>query len=81
MPIFEYICQGCDYQFEALVYGDAMAAAGQLWRVFLALVAMLLLAVDALRRKDTTKAREILSDLSRQFPHNRLYTEELARLR
>ena len=42
--------------------------------------ARLLLAVDALRRKDTAKAREILSDLSRQFPHNRLYTEELARL-
>jgi hypothetical protein len=36
--------------------------------------------VDALRRKDTTKAREILTDLSRQFPHNRLYAEELARL-
>ena len=43
--------------------------------------ARLLLAVDALRRKDTAKAREILNDLSRQFPHNRLYAEELARLR
>lgn len=42
--------------------------------------ARLLLAVDALRRKDTGKAREILTNLSRQFPHNRLYTEELARL-
>jgi hypothetical protein len=42
--------------------------------------ARLLLAVDALRRKDTAKAREILGDLSRQFPHNRLYGEELARL-
>ncbi len=42
--------------------------------------ARLLLAVDALRRKDTAKAREILTDLSRQFPHNRLYAEELARL-
>ncbi len=42
--------------------------------------ARLLLAVDALRRKDTAKAREILGDLSRQFPHNRLYAEELARL-
>ena len=42
--------------------------------------ARLLLAVDALRRKDNAKAREILSDLSRQFPHNRLYAEELARL-
>jgi len=42
--------------------------------------ARLLLAVAALRKKDTTQARSILSDLSRQFPHNRLYTEELARL-
>ena len=25
MPIFEYICQGCDYQFEALVYGKEKA--------------------------------------------------------
>jgi putative FmdB family regulatory protein len=22
MPIFEYICQGCDHEFEALVYGN-----------------------------------------------------------
>jgi putative FmdB family regulatory protein len=22
MPIFEYICQGCDHEFEALVYGS-----------------------------------------------------------
>jgi putative FmdB family regulatory protein len=21
MPIFEYVCQGCDHEFEALVYG------------------------------------------------------------
>ena len=42
--------------------------------------ARLLLAVDALRRKDTGQAREILRDLARQFPHNRLYVEELARL-
>jgi hypothetical protein len=42
--------------------------------------ARLLLAVDALRRKDTGKAREILMGLSEQFPHNRLYVEELARL-
>jgi len=42
--------------------------------------ARLLLAVDALRRKDTGKAREILTGLSQQFPHNRLYVEELARL-
>jgi hypothetical protein len=42
--------------------------------------ARLLLAVAALRGKDRTQAREILLDLSRQFPHNRLYAEELARL-
>jgi hypothetical protein len=42
--------------------------------------ARLLLAVDALRRKDTTKAREILTGLTNQFPHNRLYAEELGRL-
>ena len=42
--------------------------------------ARLLLAVDALRRKDTGKAREILTALTQQFPHNRLYVEELARL-
>jgi hypothetical protein len=42
--------------------------------------ARLLLAVDALRRKDTPKAREILTGLTQQFPHNRLYVEELARL-
>ncbi len=42
--------------------------------------ARLLLAVAALRNKDRAQAREILRDLSQQFPHNRLYTEELARL-
>ena len=42
--------------------------------------ARLLLAVDALRHKDSGQAREILRDLARQFPHNRLYAEELARL-
>lgn len=25
MPIFEYICRGCDHQFEALVYGKQKA--------------------------------------------------------
>ena len=25
MPIFEYICQECDHQFEALVYGQQKA--------------------------------------------------------
>jgi len=42
--------------------------------------ARLLLAVAALRDKDHSQAREILLDLSREFPHNRLYAEELARL-
>jgi len=42
--------------------------------------ARLLLAVDALRRKDRAQARALLEGLARQFPHNRLYTEELGRL-
>ena len=42
--------------------------------------ARLLLAVAALRNKDREQAREILIGLVREFPHNRLYTEELARL-
>jgi len=42
--------------------------------------ARLLLAVAALRDKNRAQAREILSDLTREFPHNRLYVEELARL-
>jgi hypothetical protein len=42
--------------------------------------ARLLLAVAALRNKDRVQARDILSDLARQFPHNRLYSEELTRL-
>ena len=43
--------------------------------------ARLLLALAALRDRDPGRARAILSDLAAQFPHNRLYTEELARLR
>jgi hypothetical protein len=43
--------------------------------------ARLLLAVAALRNKDRAQAREILDGLAREFPHNRLYTDELARLR
>ncbi len=43
--------------------------------------AQLLLAVAALRDKDRQKAREILSDLAREFPDNPLYSKELARLR
>lgn len=42
--------------------------------------ARLLLAVAALRNKDRTQARDILANLAREFPHNRLYAEELARL-
>jgi hypothetical protein len=42
--------------------------------------ARLLLAVAALRNQDRVQARDILGDLVRQFPHNRLYAEELARL-
>jgi len=26
MPIFEYVCKKCEYQFEALVYGKQKAA-------------------------------------------------------
>ena len=43
--------------------------------------ARLLLAVAALRGQDRGQARQILEDLARQFPHNQLYAEELARLR
>jgi hypothetical protein len=42
--------------------------------------ARLLLAVAALRQKDVPQAREILASLSREFPHNRLYAQELAGL-
>jgi hypothetical protein len=42
--------------------------------------AQLLLAVAALRDQDREQARAILRDLATQFPHNRLYVEELARL-
>ena len=53
------------------------AEKGQLLRPY----ARLLLAVAALRDKDLTQARGILQELSREFPRNRLYAEELARLR
>ncbi|HJT88137.1 MAG TPA: hypothetical protein VJ732_09785, partial [Bryobacteraceae bacterium] len=39
--------------------------------------ARLLLAVAALRDHHTDQARDILSDLAREFPHNPLYTQEL----
>jgi hypothetical protein len=42
--------------------------------------ARLLLAVAALRDKDVPKARDLLAALAREFPHNRLYAQELAQL-
>ena len=42
--------------------------------------AKLLLAVAALRDKQPEKARDILSDLHKRFPHNELYSVELDRL-
>jgi hypothetical protein len=42
--------------------------------------ARLLLAVAALRKKDVPQARELLGSLAHEFPHNRLYAQELARL-
>jgi hypothetical protein len=42
--------------------------------------ARLLLAVAALREKDLPKARDLLGALAREFPHNRLYAQELAQL-
>lgn len=47
---------------------------------YLSPYARLLLAVAALRNKDKAQARDILSKLVIEFPHNRLYSEELARL-
>lgn len=43
--------------------------------------ARLLLAVAALRDNDRGRAEAILADLAREFPGNRLYTEELNRIR
>jgi len=42
--------------------------------------ARLLLAVAAARDKDYPRARELMSGLAREFPRNRLYARELARL-
>jgi hypothetical protein len=47
---------------------------------YLSPYARLLLAVAALRNKDDAQARNLLKALVRDFPHNRLYSEELARL-
>jgi hypothetical protein len=48
---------------------------------FLKPFAKLLLAVAALRRHDDQNAKLILSELHREFPHNLLYEQELARLK
>jgi len=40
----------------------------------------LMLAVAALRDSDPNRARELLSELAREYPHNPLYRQELARL-
>jgi hypothetical protein len=42
--------------------------------------ARLLLAVAALRDHDRTRARELLFGLAKEFPYNRLYAQELARI-
>lgn len=42
--------------------------------------AKLLLAVAALRDHNTWRARMLLEGLVREYPHNPLYTQELARL-
>jgi len=52
------------------------AAKGQ----YLAPYARILLAIAAVRDKDSREARELLSGLIREFPKNRLYRSELARL-
>jgi hypothetical protein len=47
---------------------------------YLSPYARLLLAVAALRSKDVPRARDLLGALAREFPHNRLYAQELAHL-
>jgi hypothetical protein len=47
---------------------------------YLSPYARLLLAVAALRSKDLPRARDLLGALAREFPHNRLYAQELAHL-
>jgi hypothetical protein len=47
---------------------------------YLAPFAKLLLAVAALRDHDTWGARVLIEGLVREYPHNPLYAEELARL-
>lgn len=48
--------------------------------VYLGPYARLLLAVAALRDKDTKTARDLLQGLASEFPKNQLYAQELARL-
>jgi hypothetical protein len=43
--------------------------------------ARMLLAVAALRDNDRTNAAQMLEGLAREFPHNRLYAAELARIK
>ncbi|MHB1937676.1 MAG: hypothetical protein ACYCOR_13950 [Acidobacteriaceae bacterium] len=43
-------------------------------------LAKLLLAVAAMRDKDKTKARQLLSSLAKEFPNNPLYAEQLAKI-
>ena len=43
--------------------------------------ARLLLAVANLRDKNVEAARQLLGGLAREFPHNHLYAQELAKLR
>ncbi len=47
---------------------------------YLAPFARLLLGVVALRDHDVNRAREILTALTKEYPHNPLYPQELARL-
>jgi len=47
---------------------------------YLAPFARLLLAVAALRDKDKSTARTLLAGLATEFPHNQLYSKELARI-
>ncbi len=47
---------------------------------YLSPYARLLLAVAALHNKEIPKARDLLAALAHEFPHNRLYAQELARL-
>jgi len=43
-------------------------------------LAKLLLSVAAMRDKDKTKARELLSSLAKEFPNNPLYAEQLSKI-